>query len=332
MTKKLWIHAILIVTLLSTGAASAMEPPALQVKVTPPFSDRRFPFIIYGQTWEGTPVQSKDVAVPNVFIVYGKNEDTEVIAASGRIGFYLGNWVTDMGFSVREVHEQQMPPLFITDKQIPSPLDRHLIVVGRHNRLTKTHKVIFEAPSVIHKQSGDTQLLFVGGKTRQETLKAVGYLADVRLNFKSGAYKTFFSYIKLRGYIEKENNAAALATIKSPLGLSACGRNMTLAAPAMGEAPEKIRKHIQYRNTLLYEQLPEAVKGSDKVKALQVWQAAMKTCYACHQGTNQIPQLRKFKPLASIHAKHQRIAAEFGFKECTTCHFDETRVKGYNVK
>ena len=326
---RLWIHATLMIVLLTTGAAGAMEPPALQVKVTPSFSDRRFPFITYAQTWEGSPVQRKDVAVPSVFIVYGKNEDTEVVAAAGRIGFYLGNWVTDMGFSVREVHEQQMPPLFITDKQIPSPLDRHLIVVGRHNRLTKTHKVTFEAPSVIHKQSGDTQLLFVGGKNKQETLKAIGYLADVRLNFKSGAYKTLFSYIKLRGYLEKGNNAAALATIRSPLGLSACGRNMTLAAPAMEQAPEKIRKHIQYRNTLLYEKLPEAVKASENPRSLRIWQEAMKTCYACHQGTKEIPQLRKFQPLASIHVKHQRIAAEFGFKECTTCHFNQTRVSGY---
>ncbi|MFP4087096.1 MAG: hypothetical protein ACLFUL_09925 [Desulfobacteraceae bacterium] len=329
MPKRIWIFATLMVTLLATGAGRAMEPPALQVKVTPSFSDRRFPFVSYGQTWQGSPVHSSDVAVPNVFIVYGKNEDTEVIAEAGKIGFYLGNWVTDMGFGVREVQQRQMPLLFIDDHQIPSPLDRHLIVVGSHNKLVKDHDIAFEVPSILHKQSGDTQVLFAGGKTRQETLKAVGYLADVRLNFKSGAYKTFFSYVKLRGYLEKENNAAALAVIKSPLGLSACGRNMTLAAPAMRQAPEKVRKHIQYRNSLLYEQLPEAVKGSDKATALQLWQEAMKTCYACHQGSEQIPQLRKFKPLASIHAKHQRIAAEFGFKECTTCHFNQTRVSGY---
>jgi hypothetical protein len=53
----------------------------------------------------------------------------------------------------------------------------------------------------------------------------------------------------------------------------------------------------------------------------------MLTCYQCHQGIG-IPQVRRFKPVEEIHAKHQRIAEGFGLS-CTACHAGQTQIRGY---
>jgi hypothetical protein len=263
--------------------------------------------------------------------VYGENEHSDVVAEAGKIAFYLGNWVEDIGFSVEHVKKKRMPSLLVNENSIRELAPRNLIVVGKNNGLIERYEIKFEQPSVICKEAGGKRLLFVGGKTKSETIEAIQYMADVRLNFKSGAYNTFFSFVKLRGYLERENWVAALETIESPKGLSACGKNMALAAPTMIEAPEKVKRHVEYRNKLLYGRLPEAVREEKKAMAVNLWHEAMKTCCACHQGAGDIPRLRRFKPLESIHSKHQRIAARFEFGDgCAACHYDETRVRGYD--
>lgn len=330
MRKAMTVYAIVAVTLFMIYTAAAIESPELYVQVIPPFSDRLFPYIAYEKAWEGTPVPRDDVAVPNVLIVYGEDERNDVVAEAGKIAFYLGNWVEDMGFSVGDVKNRSMPSLLVNENSISESASRYLIVVGKNNGLVKEYEIGFERPSVIYKETDERKFLFVSGNSEAETIKALRYMADVRLNFKSGAYKTFLNFVKLRGYIEKENHFAALETIMSPVGLSACGRNMALATPAMTKAPEKIKRHVKSRNEILYRSLPKAVRQGKKVKAVNLWHEAMKTCYACHQGAGDIPQLRKFNPLESIHAKHQRIAARFELSDgCNTCHFQETRIRGY---
>ncbi|MFN3599319.1 MAG: hypothetical protein ACK4VK_06260, partial [Aquificaceae bacterium] len=84
-----------------------------------------------------------------------------------------------------------------------------------------------------------------------------------------------------------------------------------------------------------YKELPKALEERDKERAVSLWKEAMQTCYQCHQGI-QVPQVRKFKPLESIHAKHQQIAEGFGLvkvvgteKSCIACHTGPTAIRGY---
>ena len=326
-----WIFIAIVALFFITLKATAMESPDFPVKVSPPFSDRLFPYITYDEVWERTPVKREDVAVPNVFIIYGHGEDRDIIAEAGRLSFYLGNWVEDIGFHTEDFVNKRMPRILATDNEMANLSLSNFIVIGANNRLIPAYSIKFVGPSVMYRNIDGKKYLFVGGKTRKETLDAIRYMADVRLNFKSGAYKTFFNFVKLKGYLESKNWDAALETIESPVGLSACGKNMAISAPSMMKAPEKVRDHIAHRNDILYTQLPGAVRGEDRDKAANIWHEAMTTCYGCHQGLGNIPKLRKFKPLKSIHAKHQRIAARFSsLGGCEACHMEETRVRGYD--
>ncbi len=159
---------------------------------------------------------------------------------------------------------------------------------------------VLEGPSVLYKDTDGRRFLFAGGKTEGETVDAIRYLADVRLNFKAGAYKTFFNFVRLRGYLEAENWDAAVETIESPEGLSACGRNMALASSMMSGAPDKVKNHVKHRNRILYSLLPKAVREKKRNRASQLWHDAMKTCYGCHQGQGGIPRLRKFVPSTCV--------------------------------
>jgi hypothetical protein len=179
------------------------------------------------------------------------------------------------------------------------------------------------------------RILVVGGANKEQTIQSAKYLADVRLNFKAGAYRTFFSFVALRGHIEKGEFDTALRLVRSPLGLSACGKNMALAGPMVAQWPDDIKAVVRKRNAILYQELPKALEERDKEKAVALWKDVMLTCYQCHQGVG-IPQVRKFKPVEEIHAKHQRIAEGFGLvqvvgdqKSCIACHAGQTQVRGY---
>ena len=332
MSKRIAPLVALAAVLAFVRGAHGMESAGAgeNVTVTPEFADQRFPYVTYGSAWAGTPAHRPDVTVPNVVIVYGETASPVVVAAAGKMAFYLGNWVDGIGFGPAEVREGAMPPLLVGDAEAASGGFSNLIVVGADNRLAKRFDIVFKGPSVIGRERDGKQFLFVGGDSEAATLAALAYMADVRLNAKSGAYKTFFNFVRLRGYIETENWRAAADLVRSPAGLSACGRNMALAAPRMAKAPDKVRAHIRHRNGLLYKEIPEAVSAGDKTLASERWRAAMIACYGCHQGMGEIPRSRKFTPVASIHAKHQRIAEGFGFeKGCETCHYGKTAQAGY---
>jgi hypothetical protein len=91
--------------------------------------------------------------------------------------------------------------------------------------------------------------------------------------------------------------------------------------------PDDIKAVVRKRNAILYQELPKALEEKDKEKAVALWKDAMLTCYQCHQGVG-IPQVRRFKPVEEIHAKHQRIAEGFGLS-CTACHAGQTQIRGY---
>jgi hypothetical protein len=321
----------LVVVLGLFFVGEAAEAPTHPVNITPPFADRRFPYVTYEEVWRGTPAKRDDVAIPNILIVYGEHESKDIVAEAGRLAFYLGNWSDDIGFHVEDVLNREMPRLLAPEKEVVRLGIHHVLVVGTKNGLVKAHQIMFEGPAVQFKAEGDTSYLFVGGRDKEETIKAIRYMADVRLNFKSGAYKTFFNFVKLRGYLEGENWDAALEVIESPQGLSACGKNMAIAAKMIMKAPQKIKSHVAHRNQILYGRLPKAVKERDRDQAVGLWQEAMATCYGCHQGVGEIPRLRKFTPLESVHAKHQRVAERFEpLKGCDACHVKVTAIRGYD--
>lgn len=303
--------------------------------VKPDFADRLFPYITYSNVWSGTPATLKDVAVPNVLIVYGAEEDPRVIAQAGKIAYYLGQWTDDIGFGVDEVKMSKMPPLFVSDKQLKSVDYKNIIVVGINNDIVKRLGISTAEPTIQVVQQDGKNITLIVGKDNEDVIKAIKYLSDVRLNFKVGAYRTFFSFVALRGYIEKGEFDAALRVLKSPAGVSACGKNMSLAVPMVASWSEDIKNVVKTRNAILYSELPKALENGQKEKALDLWQKAMFTCYQCHQGIG-IPQMRKFKPLEEIHSKHQTIAESFGLvkvvggqKSCIACHRGDTQIRGY---
>ncbi len=320
----------LAIGLLTSTLAFAQMP-----KIDPPFADRLFPYVRYAEVWSGTPALLKDVAVPNTLIVYGKEEDPDVTALAGRIAYYLGQWTEDIGFGAEEVKRSKMPELLVNDQQFKNMAYQNIIVVGINNHVVKELGLSFDGPTIKVVQRDGKNIMVVGGKTKEDVLKAGRYLADVRLNFKAGAYKTFFSFVALRGMIEKGEFDGALRLVRSPYGLSACGKNMALAGPMVAQWSEDIKAVVKKRNAILYNELPKALEERNKEKAVELWKSAMYTCYQCHQGID-IPQVRKFKPVEAIHEKHQRIAQSYGLvmvvgnqKSCIACHAGPTQQRGY---
>ena len=56
--------ALTALVLLTAWHSTAFEPPTipLTVRVSPEYSDRRFPYITYHKVWQGTPAERDDVA------------------------------------------------------------------------------------------------------------------------------------------------------------------------------------------------------------------------------------------------------------------------------
>ncbi|MEN3027731.1 MAG: hypothetical protein ABDH29_00540 [Aquificaceae bacterium] len=306
-----------------------------QPAIDPPFADRLFPYVKYGEVWTGTPAVIKDATIPNTLVVYGLKEDPEVVALAGRIAYYLGQWTEDIGFTAEDVRQSRMPELLVSDQRIKGMDYQNIIVVGINNDVIKELGLSFEKPTIRLVQKEGKNILVVGGASKEQVLQAGRYLADVRLNFKAGAYKTFFSFVALRGHLEKGEFDTALRLIRSPMGISACGKNMALAGPMVAQWGEDLKAVVRHRNAILYSELSKAIESRDKEKAINLWKDAMVTCYQCHQGVN-VPQVRKFKPTESIHMKHQQIAEGFGLvkvvggeKSCIACHAGPTTIRGY---
>ena len=288
---------------------------------------KKFPFVKYIKAWEGTPAPAQDVTVPNVYIVYGKEESEEIIASAGKIAFYLGQWTEGIGLNPKIVKAKRIPKLIITDAEVSRYKDRNLIVVGINNKIVKELGVRFKGPSLKVFEKNGRKILIVGGRNDKEVITAANFLADRIISFKAGAYKTFFSFVRLRGMIEKENFESAYDLLVDASGLKACGRNMSLAAPMIAKFPEEVKKVVRKRNKIMYVELPKAILERNKEKALKLWREAMITCFQCHHGIG-IPKVRKFTPLAEIHSKHQRIAKRYGLT-CNSCHYGVTEYRGY---
>ncbi len=291
---------------------------------------KRFPFITYKEAWTGTPAQSREVAVPAVVITYGEKEKKELVEEAVNIAYFLGQWTEDVGITPRMVRKGKLPSLILPlSKALKT--DKNLILIGTRNKIVKNLNIAFRGPTLKVISWQGRKILLVGGRNPTEIKSAARFLAYRIVGFKAGAYKTFFSFVKLRAMIEKEDFSSALNLIKDPSGLSACGKNMSLAAPMMLRFPPEVKKIVKERNIILYKKIPQALRTKDKEKAIKLWRKAMITCYRCHQGLG-IKRLRRFIPNENIHSKHQKIAEDFGLlkKEgCGICHKGITEIRGY---
>jgi len=311
-----------LVTLVLTFGFGISAPLEMDFKEV-----KKFPFIKYVTAWKGTPAETKDVAIPNVYIVYGEEESEEVIAVAGKIAFYLGQWTDGIGLSPVLVKKGNIPRLLIKESELEKYKDKHLIVVGVNNKLVKELGLKFKKPALKVVEREGRKILVVGGRNEKEVLRAARFLADRIISFKAGAYATFFSWVRIKGMIEHDNFEAALDILTDSRGLHACGRNMSLAAPMMAKFKPEVKKVVKKRNRIMYGELPKALKEKDKEKALKLWREATITCFQCHHGIG-IPRVRKFEPLADIHSKHQRIAKRYGLN-CKACHYGVTEYRGY---
>ena len=287
---------------------------------------KRFPFVTYKRVWVGTPAESEEVTVPNVVIAYGSREPAQVVAVAGEIAYYLGQWTEDVGINPREVRKGRIPRVIMPLKRALET-KKHIILVGTRNSVVRELGLTFRGPTLKVVDYKGRKVLIVGGRNSGEVVRAGRFLATRIVGFKAGAYRTFFSFVKLRGLIEKGNYEAALQLIEDPSGLSACGKNMSLAAPMVLRFPPDVKKVVRKRNRIMYVDIVRALKEGNGEEAKRLWREAMKTCYMCHQGLG-IERLRKFIPNPEIHSKHQRIARSFGL-DCTACHRGLTEIRGY---
>ncbi len=296
-----------------------------------PLEVKRFPFVTYTEVWTGTPAQAKEATVPNVVIAYG-SEDPEIVASASQIAYFLGQWTEDIGINPRMIRKGYTPSIIMPLSRALSSR-KNIILLGTENRIVKDLGIKFRGPTLKVIELKGRKVLIVGGRDKREVLQAANFLANRVIAFKAGAYRTFFSFVKLRGLIEHGNFTAALRLIKDPSGLSACGKNMSLAAPMLLKFPPEVKKVVKRRNRILYVELVKALRRRDKRKARRLWKEAMFTCYQCHQGIG-IGRLRKFVPNPEIHSRHQRIAMSFGLvrkggKDCSACHRGRTQIRGY---
>jgi hypothetical protein len=291
-----------------------------------PAGVKKFPYVKYDRVWTGTPAEREDVAVPNVVITYGKGESKSVIAVASEVAYYLGQWTEDPGLTPRLVRKGRIPSIIL-------PLDRafatgrNMILLGTNNPVVKSLNITFRGPTLKAVQWKGRKVLIVGGRNPQEVVRAGRFLARRIIGFKAGAYRTFFSFVKLRGMIEKGEFDSALDLLMNPSGVSACGKNLSLAAPMVLRFPQEVKKVVKRRNEILYLKLVRALKERDQDGSRSLWKKAMITCYQCHQGLG-IPRLRKFVPSETYHSKHQRIAKSWGM-DCTSCHERVTEIRGY---
>ncbi|WP_164930818.1 cellulose biosynthesis cyclic di-GMP-binding regulatory protein BcsB [Aquifex aeolicus] len=308
-----------LLLLLSASFAFSLQMDFKEVK--------KFPYIKYVTAWKGTPAETKDVAVPNVYIVVGQKESPEVLTSAAKVAFYLGQWTDGIGLSPKLVKEGKIPKLIISDKEVEKYKDRNLIVIGTNNEIVRELGLKFKEPTLKVVEKDGRKILIVGGKDTKEVVKAASFLADRVISFKVGAYNTFFNWVRVRGMIEHGNYEGAYDMLTDSRGVHACGRNMSLAAPMMAKFPPEVKKVVKKRNKIMYVELPKALKEENKEKAKKLWREAMITCFQCHHGIG-IPKMRKFEPLADIHSKHQRIANKYGLS-CKDCHYGITEYRGY---
>ncbi len=291
-------------------------------------SDRTFQFVKTASTFSGTPL-SVNALVPNALVVLGETESRDLFIEAAGIAYMIGQWTHDPGTSVESIRAgDRLAPVRLDTSLKEEDIRHHnIILLGKKNayyrkirsRLTGTGSFIQIVEDGLAK-GRDT--LFVSDNT------AGFYLANKRLYFKSGAYRGFFSFVKVGGLIMKGNLDAALFGLDDPQAVRSCGKPVILAMGTGSNIPKEMLVFAKKRNRIVFKDLKSALKSGHKELALNCWKGAMETCYACHQGTNGVKRYRKFTPLSEEHGYHQQIAEQLGL-ECGQCHSGTRSVIGY---
>ena len=301
-----------------------------KTKILPtPVSDRTFQYLQISKTFMGTPLEI-EALVPNALFVIGEKESPDLFIQVASMAYMIGQWSQEPGTSVEKVKQNKNLPPVILDKDISDEdIKAHnLVVVGKNNIIYEKlkNKLKGEGSFIEVIKNGlapDKDVMFVSDRT------AAFYLANKRLYFKSGAYKGYFNFVKTRLLIENGNLDEALFSLDNPEGVRGCGKPVILAIGHKENLSPDMLKVAQKRNKLVFKDLREALMAKDKERSIKVWEAAMETCYACHQGTTDVAQYRKFKPNEGEHSYHHIIVKKFGF-ECTACHKGKTENVGYH--
>lgn len=268
-----------------------------KTKILPtPVSDRTFQYLQISKTFMGTPLEV-EALVPHALFVIGEKESPDLFIQVASMAYMIGQWSQEPGTSVEMVEENKTLPPVTLDKDL-SDADKkahNLVVVGKNNtlyeRLKKRLKGEGSFIEVIENGLAEGRdVMFVSDR------KAAFYLANKRLYFKSGAYKGYFNFVKTRLLIEKGNLDEALFSLDNPEGVRGCGKPVILAIGNKDNIAPEMLKVAQKRNKLVFKDLREALTAKDKQRSIKVWESAMETCYACHQGTKEVVQYRKFTP------------------------------------
>ena len=320
---------VLIVFMISLFVAISLGHAADKIQILPtPLSDRTFQYLQISNTFMGTPLEI-EALVPYALFVIGEKESPDMFIQVAGMAYMIGQWSQEPGTSVEKVKQNKNLSPILLDKEVSDEdiKARNLIVVGKKN-------IIYEKLEKKLKGQGSFIEVIKDGLAEGRNImvvsdqKAASYLANKRLYFKSGAYKGYFSFVKTRLLIEKNNLDEALYSLDNPEGVRGCGKPVILTIGHKENLSPDMLKVAQERNTLIFKDLREALTAKDKARSIKVWQSAMETCYACHQGTKDVAQYRKFKPIEGEHSYHQIIVKKFGL-ECTSCHKEGTKIVGY---
>lgn len=293
-----------------------------------PLADRTFQYVKVDSAFSGIPLRS-EALLPNVVVVVGREESPELILQAGQIAFMLGQWVDDAGTSLKKMKQNvDLAPILFDDQINKVDVSsQNFIVLGKKNQLFK------RLAERVQITNGDIQIINDYPATGSNAmfvldLKGARYLANKRLFFKAGAYKSFFAFVKMRLFIEKKNLAAALFTLDEPEGVRGCAKPVLLALSQKDQLPKSMLAIAQKRNRIVFKDLKLALKEQSYVKAKLYWHQAMETCYTCHQGTEGLLPFRKFKPNPDVHSYHKLLAKRAGIT-CQTCHYGKTKIVGY---
>jgi|GEM_PF-734910 len=319
--------ALLLVGMLAASLAAADKPPKILPEAT---ADRTFPYLQQAQTFQGTPLAVKAL-VPRALVVVGEDAGPRMQVQAANIAYMLGQWSQDPGTSLEAVQAgaNLAPVALASELSEEQTRSRDIILLGTGNELYGRLADRIEAEGSFIRVVEDG---LAPGRSVMVVSDpdAAAYLANRRLYFKSGAYGGFFSFVKVRALIQQGDFAEALYSLSDPEGVRGCGKPVVLAIGHKADLPDKMMQVAKQRNRLVFKELRAALKAEDKKRAVEVWHETMKTCYACHQGSEDVPRYRQFVPDAGVHSYHQEVAGALG-ASCGTCHRGETAVVGYEA-
>ena len=323
MTRKKLAGAIAVVMFSQLSTATA----AVQILPTP-LADRTFQFVHISESFLGTPLKV-DALTPYALFVLGPEKTPALYVQAATMAYMVGQWSQEPGTSLAMIKtNQNLGPVVLDTDLTPDQIANHnLVVLGKGNQIYPriAARLTGKGSFVEVLKNGLTpgrEVMFVSDE------KAAFYLANRRLYFKSGAYKGFFSFVKARTLMERSEFAEALNSLDNPEAVRGCGKPVILALGHKEELPPEMLRVAEERNKLVFNDLRAALTAGNKAKAVEAWEAAMGTCYGCHQGRGGVTQFRKFKPNEGEHGYHSVIATQLE-TSCQTCHKGMTDMVGY---